>query len=163
VFVPADGPPTQIRLPGLDLWNTLQPVAQNVTWKEGQIDVTWDVADAGWHAPSGWPGYGGNVVMAGHSPSRDPKTWARSVFRQLAYLTAGDRVEVSAGTHRYLYAVSTVFLIPERESAAPGATAWIARGDAERLTLITCWPPNTAAYRVLVVALPVKALSGVDS
>ncbi len=153
-FVPAGGPPTEIRLPGLGLWNRLEPVEQTVSWKDGRIDVAWDVADAGWHTPSGWPGWGGNVVVAGHSPSRDPNTWSRSVFRQLAYLTPGDRIEMIAGSRRYVYEVARVFAIPEREAETPEAAAWIGRGDSERLTLVTCWPPNTAAYRVLVIAQP---------
>jgi LPXTG-site transpeptidase (sortase) family protein len=161
-FTPADGPPTQIRLPDLGLWNDLQPVAQQVTWRDGQIDAAWEVRDAGWHSPSGWPGYGRNVVIAGHSPSRDPGVWSRSIFRQLAYLNAGDRLELRAGTRIYTYAVSRVFAIPAGEADTETAASWI-RADAvdtpsgERLTLVTCWPPNTAAYRVLVIAFPVKS------
>src|SRR5258706_11421828 len=84
-FAPAEGPPTEIRLPGLGLWNTLEPVTQQIAWEHGEIVSAWDVRDAGWHMPSGWPGWGHNVVIAGHSPSRDPQIWSRSVFRQLAY------------------------------------------------------------------------------
>jgi LPXTG-site transpeptidase (sortase) family protein len=151
-FVPADGPPTEIHLPSLGLWNTLEPVNQTVSWHDGQM--AWDVADAGWHVASGWPGWGGNVVMAGHSPSRDRQTWSRSVFRQLAYLSPGDRIEVIAGSRHFFYAVGRVFAIPEREADTPEAAAWIERGESERLTLITCWPPQSAAYRVVVVAQP---------
>jgi LPXTG-site transpeptidase (sortase) family protein len=152
ILVPADGPPIEIRLPSLGLWNTLEPVNQTVSWHDGQM--AWDVADAGWHVASGWPGWGGNVVIAGHSPSRDRQTWSRSVFRQLAYLSPGDRIEVTAGSRRYVYAVWRVFIIPEREADTSEAAAWIERGDSERLTLITCWPPQSAAYRVVVVAQP---------
>jgi LPXTG-site transpeptidase (sortase) family protein len=161
-FTPADGPPTQIRLPDLGLWNDLQPVTSQVTWRDGQIDAAWEVRDAGWHSPSGWPGYGRNVVVAGHSPSRDPGVWSRSVFRQLAYLNAGDRLELRAGRRTYTYAVSRVFAIPEREADTDAAAGWISADSAsgERLTLVTCWPPHTAAYRVLVIALPVKNSEG---
>ncbi len=152
-FVPADGPPTEIRLPDLGLWNTLAPVTEKVSWQDGQIVAAWDVADAGWHVPSGWPGWGGNVVIAGHSPSRDPHTWSRSVFRQLAYLSSGDRIEVTAGGRHYMYSVARVFAIPQAEADTLQAAAWIERGDSERLTLITCWPPHTAAYRIVVVAV----------
>ncbi len=155
-FLPADGPPTEIRLPDFGLWNMLEPVGERISWRDGQIESAWDVADAGWHVPSGWPGWGGNVVIAGHSPSRDAHTWSRSVFRQLAYLAPGDRVEVIAGQRRYMYAVSRVFAITEQEAETPQAAAWIERGETERLTLVTCWPPHTAAYRVVVIAQPVS-------
>lgn len=155
-FPPADSAPTRLSLPDLGLWNDLIPLHI-----EDSLDgPIWQTSDAGWHAPPaqrngrGWPGFGGNVVMAGHSPAADPGVWARSVFRQLAYLTPGDRVEVTAGQHVYRYRVAAVFAIPEREAHTPEAAAWIAPGSAERLTLVTCWPPHTAAYRVIVVALP---------
>ncbi len=153
-FDPADSAPSMIRLPDLGLWNQLAPVDELVSWRNGQPEVAWDVADAGWHVPSGWPGWGRNVVIAGHSPSRDPQTWSRSVFRQLAYLEPGSRIEVTAGKRVYTYKVARVFAIHEREAETASAAAWIERGSSERLTLITCWPPNTAVYRVLVVALP---------
>src|SRR5262245_52439497 len=152
-FTPAEGPPTEIRLPDLGLWNTLEPVTEKISWSSGE--VAWDVADAGWHVPSGWPGWGGNVVIAGHSPSRDPQTWSRSVFRQLAYLSAGDRVEVTAGGRHYLYAVARIFAVPEDEANTPQAAAWIDQSGSQRLTLITCWPPHTAAYRIIVVAVSI--------
>lgn len=155
VFIPADGPPSEIRLPDLGLWNALAPVQQQLIWKEGRPDLTWNVRDAGWYMPSGWPGQGRNVVIAGHSPTSDPGVWSRSVFRQLAYLAAGDRIELTAGSRIYHYKVSHVFAVSESESRTPAAAAWIAPGDTEQLTLLTCWPPHTAAYRVIVIAQPV--------
>jgi len=155
-FIPADSAPTAIRLPNYQLWNTLEPVSARPAWQNGAISSAWDVRDAGWLTPSGWPGWSHNVVIAGHSPSRDSRTWARSVFRQLAYLKAGDRIEVTAGKWRYVYEVARVFAIPERDAESPEAAAWIDPGSVERLTLITCWPPHTAAYRVIVVAQPLK-------
>jgi LPXTG-site transpeptidase (sortase) family protein len=156
-FKPADGPPTRISIRTLGLWNALEPVDEQVEWQDGQFGLAWDVADAGWHIQSSWPGWGGNVVVAGHSPSRDPQTWPHSVFRQLAYLSPGDRIEVTDGKQIYVYEVSNVFAISGSEADTPNARAWLERGKSERLTLITCWPPHTAAYRVVVIALPTKA------
>lgn len=158
IFVPADGPPTAIRLPDLGLWNTLEPITTQVTWQDGQIVAAWEVRDAGWHLPNGRPGKSHNVVIAGHSPSRDPGVWSRSVFRQLAYLNPGDPLELTAGNRVYIYRVNRVFAIPEGEAGSVEAIAWIAPGERERLTLITCWPPHTAAYRVLVIADPVTSI-----
>lgn len=138
--------PVAVRLPALGLWNELEAVAL-----AAQLDT-----DAGWDRHSGRPGQNGNVVLVGHSPSADPAIWPHSVFRQLAYLTPGERIEVLAGRHTYEYAVVTVFAIPAAEASAPEASAWIAPSTTERLTLVTCWPPHSAAYRVIVVAQPVR-------
>ena len=159
-FRPADGPPTQIRLPALGLWNALSAVASDVSWHDGQLDLAWDLADAGWFTRSGWPGWGGNVVVAGHSPARDPRIWSRSVFRQLAYLAPGDSLELTAGTDTFRYAVVRVLAIAERDAAQPASVAWIAQGTPERLTLITCWPPQSAAYRIIVIAQPIDVRPG---
>ena len=156
-FVPADGPTTMIKLPALGLWNALEPVDDQFEWVGGQMTSAWDVGDAGWHIQSSWPGWGGNVVIAGHSPSRDSQTWPRSIFRQLAYLLPGDQIEMTAGSRTYLYQVSNVFVVSGTEAQSPAAVAWIAPFKAERLTLITCWPPHTAAYRVVVIAQPVSS------
>ncbi|MEP7285541.1 MAG: sortase [Chloroflexota bacterium] len=154
-FTPADNAPTRISIPALGLWNTLTPVDEQAQLQDNTISLTWAVADSGWYSQSGWPGWGGNVVIAGHSPSQDPDTWSHSIFRQLAYLSPGDHIDVTAGSHLYTYSVSTVFAIPAQEAQSAAAAAWLARGKTERLTLITCWPPNTAAYRVVVIARPI--------
>jgi LPXTG-site transpeptidase (sortase) family protein len=153
-FVPADGAPTEIRLPDLDLWNSLDPVSLQLDSLDGQL--SWEVRDAGWHVSSGWPGQGHNVVIAGHSPSQNMQIWPHSIFRQLAYLKPGDVIELTAGTHHYRYNVSNVFAIPAQDAQTADAYAWILPGTAERLTLVTCWPPNTAAYRVIVIAQPME-------
>lgn len=152
-FPPADGQPATIRLPALDLWNNLQPVNQQITWRDGRLSHEWGVTDAGWHAVIE-PGWKQNVVLDGHSPSLDPATWTRSIFRQLAYLNPGDPIELSAGSRIYTYTVERVFAVPASEAETPEAERWLAPGNAERLTLVTCWPPQTAAYRVIVIAQP---------
>src|SRR5262249_18933993 len=151
VFEPSDGPPTKLRLPSMGLWNDLQPVNEAISWKDGTVNAAWQLQDGGWYAASGWPGYKNNVVVAGHSPSRDPAMWKRSVLRQLAYLTPGDPIELVAGKRVFRYTVNRVFVIPEREAQSPAATAWLSPTSDERLTLITCWPPQRPVYRVLVV------------
>ncbi len=150
-LTPADGDPARLRLPDYGLWNTLEPVSLDLE------AMAWATSDAGWHDfGAGWgrPGQGGNVVITGHSPSSDAAAWSRSAFRQLAYLQPGDAVELDAGGRTYRYRVARAFAIPADEAGAPDAAQWIAPGGPERLTLVTCWPPHTAAYRVVVVALP---------
>jgi len=31
---------------------------------------------------------------------------------------------------------------------------WLARSEDERLTLITCWPPESNTHRLIIVAIP---------
>jgi LPXTG-site transpeptidase (sortase) family protein len=148
---PADGDPKMVRLPDLGLWNALEPV--ELDW----ASLEWATSDAGWHRfgpEQGRPGQGGNVVITGHSPASEPDLWARSVFRQLAYLEPGDAIELQAGGAAYRYRVARAFAVPAEHASQPDAARWIAPGGPERLTLVTCWPPHTAAYRIIVVALP---------
>lgn len=151
----ADEAPTAISIPALGLWNSLESVDQLAQFGSNELALNWTVSDAGWHVPSGVPGWKNNVVIAGHSPSLDSKTWTHSIFRQLAYLLPGEHLELTAGKHVYMYAVDRVFAIPANEDDSPAATAWLARGNSDQLTLITCWPPHTAAFRVIVVAQPI--------
>ncbi len=154
-FRPTRKMPDSVRLPTYGLWNRLEPVNVEMSGTNGQF--TWQAKDAGWHVTSGLPGWGSNVVVAGHSPSSDRAVWSRSVFRQLAYLNLGDEIDLTAGNVLYRYAVTAVFSIPAAEAGTDNAAAWLATDLGERLTLITCWPPNTAAYRVIVVAYPVRS------
>ncbi len=154
-FSPADGQPSLIQLSALDLWNRLEPVQQQVAFHDGRLALAWDVKDAGWHDATR-PGSGFNVVIAGHSPSLDPAVWSRSIFRQLAYLNPGDLIQLTAGSHLYIYTVDRVFAVTSAEAETAESARWLAPGTAEQLTLITCWPPNTAAYRIVVIALPFR-------
>ncbi|HRE46268.1 MAG TPA: sortase [Aggregatilineales bacterium] len=151
----APSAPSSLRLPEYDLWNVLTPVT--VTYDAANTPL-WETADSAWHVPSGIPGQAGsgfgNVVLGGHTPASDPEVWARSVFRALPTLNRGDQIVVEAGTARYSYQVALVFAIPAGEANNPEAAAWLAPTGDERLTLITCFPPHTAAYRVIAVAFP---------
>jgi len=143
------GVPTRIEAPALGLWNALMPVYTD------HASSSWRTGDAVWHVPSGVPGAGQNVVIAGHSPSRDPQTWSHAIFRGLPRLGPGDRIRLKAGSTTITYAVALTFAIPAEQADSPEAVAWIAPTGDERLTLITCYPPHTADYRVITVAFPV--------
>lgn len=143
------GVPIRIKAPALGLWNALMPVYTD------PAGLVWRTGDAVWHVPSGTPGAGQNVVIAGHSPSRDPQTWGHSIFRGLPRLVRGDRITLEAGSRTIMYAVALTFAIPAEQADSPEASAWIAPTGDERLTLITCYPPHTADYRVITVAFPV--------
>src|SRR5512135_2193696 len=52
---PANAAPDALYLPAYNLWNRLEPVSDAVNGPDGQL--AWQVKDAGWHSPSGWPGW----------------------------------------------------------------------------------------------------------
>jgi LPXTG-site transpeptidase (sortase) family protein len=143
-LVPSNRAPSRLWLPNTPYWNSLEAVRQN--------GMLWQTSDAGWHNRSAWPGWGGNTVIAGHSPSGQASVWAHSVFRQLPYLRTGDPIALRAGHRTYFYRVETVFAIAASEGEHPDATQWLAPNLGQRITLITCWPPHSAAYRIVVIA-----------
>lgn len=84
----------------------------------------------GWVEDTAAPGETGNVVVAGH---RD------TVFRFLADLRLGDRVDVeAAGGHRRRYVVESTAVVHERDVAVLAPTA------VPTLTLVTCYPFDAA-------------------
>lgn len=143
--------PIEIRLPDYDLYNRLETVA---LWQT-DAGALWQVSDAGWHLGAK-PGDGANVVIAGHSPSHTSEIWRHSIFRQLAYLHPGELIEVQTSEHVYRYGVVRVFAIPLAEAETAAAGKWIAPGNTERLTLVTCWPPHDPTTRVIVIANPLS-------
>ncbi len=97
----------------------------------------------------------GNSVIVGHN-----KSTPVVVFRDIGNVRAGMIVEVTAQTgDEYRYAVSDIEIIPV-EGAEPEETQRV--GDLmnledgqERLTIVTCYPAESCAQRIVVIALPV--------
>ena len=109
----------------------------------------WGVA---WYQFTGYPGGGGNAVLAGHV---DWYTGAPAVFAGLGQLGVGDRVElVRADGRAVVYAVASV------ESVRPdtaNVAAILGPTSREAVTLITCggaWDPvaHDYSHRLIVRA-----------
>jgi sortase A len=113
----------------------------------------WQLPDnaAGFQYGSALPGQKGNTVIAGHHNIKG------KVFARVHELVRGDEVDLYAGGQVFHYRVDDSFILPER--GMPTAqrlqnASWIAPTSDDRLTLVTCWPPNDNSYRVIVVARP---------
>ncbi len=98
-------------------------------------------------------GVPGNTVLNGHHNIDG------EVFGHLYELAQGDRITVYSGNRSFDYAVAQVMKLEERNmplAQREENARWVLPSADERLTLVTCWPPYTNTYRLIVVAVPVK-------
>jgi sortase A len=128
-----------------------QPVVR-YTWDGGQKHV-WDVPSfaVGHYNTSGHPEEGKNIVLVGHNNTHG------SVFRHLYGLDVGDDVILFTAEEEFHYHVQEKVVIQylgaEKEAEAK-LRSYTAPKPTERVTLISCWPYATNAYRIVVVAVP---------
>jgi LPXTG-site transpeptidase (sortase) family protein len=118
--------------------------------------VQWLAPDefaAGWHADSATLGKVGNTVLNGHH------NVFGEVFGGLKDLESGDLILLYSGSWQFTYAVANTMILPERDEKLKvrlDNASCIDRSDDERLTLITCWPPESNTHRVIIVAVRVS-------
>jgi len=149
------GQPTLLKIPAIGLETAVEGKGwQRKAGKEGAAYNEWDDVRyaAGWHINSAVPGKAGNIVLSGHNNVYG------AVFRDLWQLRAGAEIYLYAGNERHTYVVDQVSIMPEhRATAAQQAetASYIVQTTDQRLTLVSCWPPNNNTHRVFVVAHPV--------
>lgn len=148
--------PVRLFIPDIDLEAPIVPIG----WKYIQIgDATqpiWDVPNrrvAGWHETSAKIGVPGNTVLNGHNTSYG------EVFRYLYKLDVGATILIEAEDGAtYTYTITEKLLLPEArqpvEVRIQNAQYVLPTAD-ERLTLVTCHPYGSLAYRLLIIAHPV--------
>jgi len=149
---PADSPPTRIVAPAINLDAPVVEIGWTVNSQKGISE--WQPADyaAGFHHGTAFPGRPGNTVISGHHNIKG------QVFAGLWNLKPGDEVDLYVGEQIYRYRVEDSFIVPERgvsEEQRQQNARWIAATRDERLTLVTCWPPNGNSHRAIVIAHPV--------
>lgn len=108
---------------------------------------------AGWQEGSARLGEPGNTVLNGHHNIDG------EVFGHLRDLQQGDEIIIYAGSRAFHYAVSQVMKLKERDAGIAQRqenARWVLSSTDERLTLVTCWPPASNTYRLIVVAVPVQ-------
>ena len=116
----------------------------------------WDVPDhfaAGWQDESALLGVTGNTVLNGHHNAYG------KVFQNLINLNVGDTITVYSGDQAFKYRIATKLLLPERFQSIQlrlENARWIMPSTDQRLTLVTCWPPDSNTHRVIIVAFPIK-------
>lgn len=146
------GQPTFLRIPAIDLATAVEAMGwRRIVGANGAAYSEWENIQyaVGWQKNSAIPGTEGNVVLDGHN------NIAGAVFRDLWKVTAGETIYVYANHKQYTYKVDSVQLRPEVnvDAAERAQTASLIRqSDDYRLTLISCWPPNSNTHRVFVQA-----------
>ncbi len=107
---------------------------------------------AGWQGDSATLGKPGNTVLNGHHNVYG------EVFKGLKDLQSGDLITVYSGSWQFTYTVANTMILPEKNQKLAlrlENAQWIERSTDERLTLVTCWPPDNNTHRVIIVAVPV--------
>ncbi len=107
---------------------------------------------AGWQPTSAKMGEPGNLVMSGHN------NILGRVFENLKDLKAGDLIYVRAGRREITYRITERKLLIEKDQSIEVRTQnaqYIVPGGDDRLTLVTCWPPDNNTHRIIIIARPV--------
>ncbi len=153
--VPAQSAPDRIVAPSINLDAPVVTVGWTARESNGNWFSEWETASyaAGFHKDSALPGHVGNTVISGHHNIEG------KVFEHLVDLEPGDPIILYADGREYRYQVEDKFILKEAgvplEQRRQNAL-WIAPTRDERLTLVTCWPPEGNDYRVIVVAKPAE-------
>ena len=150
------GPPERIVIPIIALDAPVTPAYTQFVELRGQIFEQWTAPDwyaAGWQQGSAQVGAVGNTVLNGHHNIHG------SVFSLLHQLVQGDQILIYTGDRELRYVVSQVMNLQETgiplEQRLDNAR-WVLPSTDERLTLVTCWPPESNTHRIIVVAVPVR-------
>ncbi|HDP89101.1 MAG TPA: sortase, partial [Thioalkalivibrio sp.] len=146
-------PPERIRSQAIDLDMEIVPVGWTQVVRDGKTVSMWEVGShvASWHKTSAMPGQTGNMVITGHNNIEG------SVFRRVPDLQEGDEIVVEAGGRPYTYTVESMFVVREKGTTPEQKKwngQWIGAFPDERLTLVTCYPPDGNSHRMIVIAKP---------
>lgn len=152
--------PTRLLIPSIGLDAPVQKVWLQQVLVDGQVLSQWRVPEGrivGWHETSAPLGQVGNTVLNGHHNING------HVFRDLIKVQPGDTLRLEAADSFGLdYTVVQTMLLPEEgrslEERLENAR-WLLPSSDERITLVTCWPPDGRSHRLVVVALPSATLS----
>lgn len=144
--------PSFLTIPSLQVETTVQEMGWGHALDgDGNVISQWSDIHfaAGWLKNSASPGKQGNVVLSGHNNIYG------AVFRDLWRLESGAEILVAADGIEFTYVVEKVSIMPEW-NASPEQQAttasYIQQTDDHRLTLVSCWPPNSNTHRVFVEA-----------
>lgn len=148
--------PDRIVIPAIEVDAPVEPVHAQPDQVGNQWFQYWNTAAhaAGYHEGSALLGQPGNTVISGHNNIDG------AIFRSLHLLKPGAEISLYADGYRYTYIVEDQFVVHESgvsiEQRLQNAT-WIGTTIDERITLVSCWPPDGNSHRVIVVAKPVAS------
>lgn len=102
-----------------------------------------------WDETSAEPGFVGNVILTGHN------NLYGAVFGDLDKLTYGDEIAIWSEYGVFSYYVSDIQYLEYKDQpleVRTSYTQWLSQTFDQRLTLISCWPRQTATHRIVIVA-----------
>jgi sortase A len=147
--------PDRIVIPAIKLDAPVVMADFNYTDVEGETFGQWMAPSqygAGWHPNSALLGQVGNTVINGHHNEYG------EVFKDIVNLEIGDEIYVYSKEKKFSYVVANepmrLLELYQNVETRLNNARWLAKTDDERLTLVTCWPPLSNTYRVIVVARP---------
>jgi LPXTG-site transpeptidase (sortase) family protein len=145
ISLPSIGVDSGVVAVGWHMTGPADPQANSAEWDSPGPAV-------GWVVTSGLPDTGGNVILYGHN------NMYGSVFKNLWKLQPGDEVTLQTGQDSRQYQVDRVLLLPmlnANPTQKQAYLAYLAETAQPRLTIISCWPPESNTQRVVVIAYPV--------
>jgi LPXTG-site transpeptidase (sortase) family protein len=149
--------PDRLVIPAINLDVPVIPEHYKVITLDGTEFIQWRVPfrrASGWQDITALLGDIGNTVLNGHHNQYG------EVFKDLINLKEGDLIEVFSGATIFIYKVDMILLLPEKyqsmEERIQNAN-WILPTTDERLTMVTCWPPEGNTHRLIIVAFRVKS------
>lgn len=146
--------PVRLEIPAIGLDAPVILADTVVVHKGGQDFQQWKSPNkpaVGWHESSALLGQPGNTVMNGHHNIYG------KVFARLVDLEPGDLITVYGAQQAYVFEVANIMLLREKYQVLDvrmDNARWILPSEDERLTLVTCWPPETNTHRLIIVARP---------
>lgn len=149
-------PPERLRIPSIRLDAPVVDVQMQEVSLDGQTAMQWlppDEFAAGWQQGSASLGRVGNTVLNGHN------NIFGSVFAVLYTVSVGDQILLDSGGITFVYQITNIMKLKEKYeplSTRLENAQWLQPSTDERVTLVTCWPPRTNLYRLIVVASPVS-------
>jgi len=130
---------TRVVIASIGLDASVSPVG--LVFRGGELLYDVPQREAGQYVGTAVPGEAGNVVIGGHVARRG----AGGIFEALPEVAAGDVVEVYRGDRIYRYSITEIKVVAADATDVMGSTQ-----DAT-LTLITCFPEDNYAERLVVV------------
>jgi LPXTG-site transpeptidase (sortase) family protein len=146
--------PDRIVIPTIQLNAPIVVAGSRTVKVSDQIFDQWVAPNqfaAGWQANSAYLGEKGNTVINGHHNEYG------KVFGNLINLKPGETIYIYSGERVFPYIISNMMILKEKNEdlkTRMSNAAWIQPSEDERLTLITCWPPETNTHRLIIVAVP---------
>ena len=113
---------------------------------EANVNASSLAAGAGHYPGTGWPGQGRTIGLAGHDVTFVPGAEGGHVFHRLIAAKVGERVYIRWHGRLFVYRITGRKVVP------PTTVGVLRDVGYERLVMTTCYPPGSAAFRLVTFA-----------